>query len=375
MRLMQNKCFSGVLIPIVVSVTGTLIALFIWDKKNESPSLEIADTVSVVKGSVEIPLRTRSTIPVVVFGYWVRIRPLASAILTDEKPLEIDADALPFNKWVWTPIESFQVKRDDVSKLPIRINYLNNERSISVEIRLGYGDPENPNSLSVGSFEMAPGTGNGPETGTKRGRGTGGNFMSSQKPAIVYVHGIGQHPAGYSDDWFAALQPHLTTSVEKYEVVWSDIVNARAMSAEKDATGVRVRTAAEETFRSELIKELESRKLRNKQTEADTNDDKPKGLFWGDSFFLDDFVRYMVSEPTRKAILSRFDDVFLPLLEEGRTIHVISHSWGTVAYEGLRRHDGEQLGGHVANLFVLGSALSFRLNFRRFHAVQTARLR
>lgn len=183
--------------------------------------------------------------------------------------------------------------------------------------------------------------------------------MSSQKPAIVYVHGIGQHEAGYSDDWFAALQPHLTTSVEKYEVVWSDIVNARAMSAEKDAAGVRARTAAEETFRSELIKELESRKLRNKQTEADTDDDKPKGLLWGDSFSPDDFVRYMVSEPTREAILSRFDDVLLPLLQEGRTVHVISHSWGTVvAYEGLRRHDGEQPGGHVANLFVLGSALS-----------------
>lgn len=42
-----------------------------------------------------------------------------------------------------------------------------------------------------------------------------------------------------------------------------------------------------------------------------------------------------------------------------KRIHIVSHSWGTVvAYEGLRRLDSSPLPGCVANLFVVGSALS-----------------
>ena len=69
----------------------------------------------------------------------------------------------------------------------------------------------------------------------------------------------------------------------------------------------------------------------------------------------------MAWQGTRESILSRFTDVVQPLLKDGRTIHIISHSWGTVvSYEGLRRFDNETLPGSVSNLFVLGSALSIR---------------
>jgi pimeloyl-ACP methyl ester carboxylesterase len=74
---------------------------------------------------------------------------------------------------------------------------------------------------------------------------------------------------------------------------------------------------------------------------------------------IDDFVRYMLDEATRDAILTEFDDIVRPLLSAGRKLHIIGHSWGTVvAYEGLRRMDGDSLSGRVANLFVAGSALS-----------------
>ena len=67
----------------------------------------------------------------------------------------------------------------------------------------------------------------------------------------------------------------------------------------------------------------------------------------------------MLDASVRSQILQRFDSTVRPLLDNGVTIHIISHSWGTVvAYEGLRNIDSVSLSGRVANLFVVGSALS-----------------
>jgi hypothetical protein len=183
--------------------------------------------------------------------------------------------------------------------------------------------------------------------------------MSHPLPAIVYVHGISKHDPGYSDEWFAALKPHLTGTVEKFEVLWSDIVNAKAMMADADRATFAANLAAEESLRREVEAELESRKIRNRQTEHEDIPEVAKGICGGSGFALDDFARYMAWQATRESILSRFTEVVQPLLQEGRTIHIISHSWGTVVgYEGLRRLDNETFPGSVTNLFVLGSALS-----------------
>ena len=80
--------------------------------------------------------------------------------------------------------------------------------------------------------------------------------MSQISPALVYVHGIAKHTPGYSDEWFAALQPHLTVNVERFEVLWSDIVNAKAMAAGEDSGTFAANVAAEETLRSEVEEEL-----------------------------------------------------------------------------------------------------------------------
>ena len=45
---------------------------------------------------------------------------------------------------------------------------------------------------------------------------------------VVYVHGISRHVTGYSVPWFNAMQPHLDSSLERQEVLWSPIVNARS---------------------------------------------------------------------------------------------------------------------------------------------------
>ena len=79
----------------------------------------------------------------------------------------------------------------------------------------------------------------------------------------------------------------------------------------------------------------------------------------GGGLSFDDFARYMFNRREREEILAIFDGRVRPLLEAGATVHVVSHSWGTVvAWEGLRRLDALSLPGRVANLFVVGSALS-----------------
>ena len=182
--------------------------------------------------------------------------------------------------------------------------------------------------------------------------------MSSELPVIVYVHGIGQHKPGFSDPWFEAIQPHLAIAPEKHEVLWSDIVNAKAFLAEDQET-VEAITAAEESLRRQIEVELDSRKRSNRQTKQETLPHDAKELWGVGSLSFDDFIRYMCRPHTRSQILSRFDGVVRPLLERGRHIHIVSHSWGTVvSYEGLRQLDEHSFPGRVASLFVLGSALS-----------------
>lgn len=176
--------------------------------------------------------------------------------------------------------------------------------------------------------------------------------MTNTNHAVVYVHGISQHDAGYSDAWYDALCPHLRCRLDKHEVRWSDLVNAaRMMAGEADAA----KLSEEEILRQQIEAELAARKVRNGQVAPAATE----GRYQAMSFALDDFVRYMVWESTRNDILSRFEDVAIPLLHDARTLHVIAHSWGTVvAYEGLRRLDQKAPAGRVANLITLGSALS-----------------
>ena len=68
----------------------------------------------------------------------------------------------------------------------------------------------------------------------------------------------------------------------------------------------------------------------------------------------------MVNKEIRQQIIDRFTRVVRPLLAAGAELNIIAHSWGSVvAYEGLRELEAEEeLTGHVANFFTVGSALS-----------------
>ena len=170
---------------------------------------------------------------------------------------------------------------------------------------------------------------------------------------IVYVHGISQHRAGYSESWFRAMLPHLSRSIPRSEVLWSDIVNPRNINRD---------TTNEIAERQALLRGIEEEVNQRQRQDAELGGDAARSVdrsLFGSGLMIDDFLRYMTSESTRNQILARFDNVVRPLLQNGKTLHIISHSWGTVvAFEGLKQLDDDSLSGTVRNLFTVGSALS-----------------
>ena len=171
---------------------------------------------------------------------------------------------------------------------------------------------------------------------------------------IVYVHGISRHNAGYSTPWYEALRPHLMWPRTRSEVLWSHHVNSRG----EQQRSVRVAEREAESLAREIENELNQRISRTRDILPPEARQGPT-LDRGDRLAIDDFVRYMISSSTRNAIKDEFDRIVRPLLEAGKKIHLVSHSWGTVvAFESLRDMDVSGTAGSVENLFVVGSALS-----------------
>lgn len=178
---------------------------------------------------------------------------------------------------------------------------------------------------------------------------------------LVYVHGISQHRHGYSNGWWNALKGFVgqifgngDLNDTRQEVLWSDLVNARALVDE----------AQQQQLRREIELVLEER--RTQLIAANTGGGREarratvqSSAERGGGFAIDDFLIYMLNNQVRQQIIDRFTQVVKPLLENGSQIDIISHSWGTVvAYEGLRELEKLSLPGRVANLFSVGSALS-----------------
>jgi hypothetical protein len=198
--------------------------------------------------------------------------------------------------------------------------------------------------------------------------------------ALVYVHGICTHKPGYSDPWFNALTPFLSSDLRtqlqnhRREVLWSDLVsNVRAISRDLSPDAPQNLVTAQERREQEFTEMLRDVVEDRVQREAlkqlpKQRDFTPRSQDLAVSrgaleriglSCLDDFGKYLLRNVVRRAVQKRFFDVALPLLEGGAQIDIVSHSWGTVvAYEALRQLDGRELPGGVRNLFTVGSALS-----------------
>lgn len=176
---------------------------------------------------------------------------------------------------------------------------------------------------------------------------------------LVTVHGIGSHSAGYSNQWWQSLQPHVGNTFNssglgegRHEVVWSDLVN-KTRSLYRNLDSVQVNQLRQSIL--DVIKDRQDQVLSDKNRSV-----IQMPTMRGDSISIDDFLIYMLNDNMRRKIIKRFTEVINPLLLAGITLDIISHSWGTVvAYEGLRELEGQNgLPGRVANWFTVGSALS-----------------
>jgi hypothetical protein len=185
--------------------------------------------------------------------------------------------------------------------------------------------------------------------------------------ALVYVHGIGVSDAGYSDDWWQSMSPYTpslapgTPGQVRHEVFWGDIVNGTKALSPASAT-------AAQDLREQLKETLRDRKAVAAESMGEQAGDLgEKGLIDDVENFLglpqiDDFMRYLAEDHVRDRVLGRFTDAVRPLLQAGRNLEIISHSWGTVvAYEGLRELEAENLPGRVHTFFTLGAALSISM--------------
>jgi len=189
---------------------------------------------------------------------------------------------------------------------------------------------------------------------------------------LVYVHGICKHTAGFSDAWWDALHPYTTVfgagdlGGTRREVVWSDVVAARALAVAVSGgpeADERARLAAEirETLQDRMDRhaiEAAPRPAPGEAPRALADARALIGIPWAEC--IDDFTAYMTNDSIRAAILARFTGVVGPLLRDGVDIDLISHSWGTVvAYEGLRElADGGLVRPLLGNFFTVGAALS-----------------
>ena len=194
---------------------------------------------------------------------------------------------------------------------------------------------------------------------------------SSGRRALVYVHGICFHKPGYSDAWWESLKPHLPSDLagqlqsNRHEVLWSDLVSRqRALAA--DVPDPQEARALEQELEDVLKDRAEQEAARDATPAQRGTDPNPTELTQERALFgipgldcIDDFLKYLLSGRTRRAVQERFTSIVAPLLSAGVDVDVISHSWGTVvAYEALRTMDGRNFTGKVRNFFTVGSALS-----------------
>jgi hypothetical protein len=204
---------------------------------------------------------------------------------------------------------------------------------------------------------------------------------------VVWVHGIGEHRAGYSKPWRTVYNPHLKLrDADFMEVLWEPAMEAGTRGAPRGRRGARaaavapggVELTAEERARERRIRsELEARLAQQAAVESrpmTARADVAEPLEWGQlrrrtprGFWdvilnpnesIGDFARYLASRRLRLAVKECFKQKLRPLADDDVAISVIAHSWGTVvAYDSLIDLATELPSLRVANLFTLGSPL------------------
>ncbi len=160
--------------------------------------------------------------------------------------------------------------------------------------------------------------------------------MNVQNDCIVWVHGISETQAGYSNEWRDALDPYMQVPGQNplyTEVLWSDIFGENHPDVLNPA--------------EQFIKTVISRVLPVTLTDIITDPDA----------YLNEVVLYLVRPDIHAAVNQKLKNA-LSTLSSCDTISIIAHSMGTViAYETLQELVSEQPHFRLTNLFTLGSPL------------------
>lgn len=195
---------------------------------------------------------------------------------------------------------------------------------------------------------------------------------------IIWVHGIGDHHAGYAAAWTAVYNQYFQLTPQNYlEVCWDTVFD---VTRSLDGPAIEL-TPQEQLAEQEVREELEtlllarSSALEQSSAPRDTRsldngvvewfEYQSRGATRGsfDWIFnpnesIGDFAKYLVSRNVRAAVKEKAKEQLRPLVGGEYRISVIAHSWGTVvAYDSLLDLQAELPGLRVANLITLGSPL------------------
>ncbi len=197
---------------------------------------------------------------------------------------------------------------------------------------------------------------------------------------IIWIHGIGDHRAGYSRTWSAALNEYTALTDDSYaEVCWEEVFDAARgtrgdslpeLTPDEQAEAERVRMELETIMlaRASALREAgapvsrgDGEVLTYEEMIDIAGGEGSRGTFdwlWNPDEFLGDFVKYLVSRGVREAVKERAKQQLRPLAGGDARVTVVGHSWGTVvAYDALLDAERELPSLGVVNLMTMGSPL------------------
>ena len=206
---------------------------------------------------------------------------------------------------------------------------------------------------------------------------------------IVWVHGIGDHRAGYSAGWEQSFNTFLKLPHTSFvEVVWETVFEpSRALPRGRRAAPTPLQLTpreqlADEEVRTQLRAILLARASMYEEARAPARPPRrgrgaatPDVVEWAElqraarkrgfldwlrqpDEYLGDFTKYLVSQRIRTAVKEEAKKQLRPLAGGDYRVSIVSHSWGTVvAYDTLLDLEMELPQLRIANLFTLGSPL------------------
>ncbi len=193
---------------------------------------------------------------------------------------------------------------------------------------------------------------------------------------VVFVHGIGDHRAGYSNAWRQVFSPFLHVPASSYhEVVWGDVFEGRRATGHRalrpEPGGLTVKEQEEAADYEQQIRELLAARedvllMASGSGVSDARagsgalvrNAPERALFnWLAYFgqYVGDFTKYLASASVRQRVDEKLRLVLEPLFAADAPVILITHSWGTVvAHHTLQRLQGH---GRAALHCTLGSPL------------------